>query len=377
MTAAIRFLHALAQALSAMALYSPGHPAARRAVDTAWEALAALLATEGEHVFLFLGTAPVFGGRVLHELTAWPWSPRLARAGMQRIAFTPDADRDGLQDLLQRLQLRFGGQDGADTAPPIPGISYGTVAVDEADLSAGRIAFDFDFDLGAVEGSRELRLDLTDELAAFAYIREQAAADTLAWSEADAIIRILLVHLENHPLPQAAAPADATSYPQVHAINTALLAMAAGRASGLERLDAHRLGMAALLHDLGMARIAPHLAFAERLTASERAEVETHPARGAELLLGMGGRATELAATVAWEHHLRPDGGGYPVRRTRLPMHWASRIVAVSSAFAALRCPRPFRAAWSPARVIAHLEEGAGSLMDAEAVALVVSLVRA
>ncbi len=375
MTEAIRFLHALAQALSAMALYSPGHPAAQRAVDTVWEALAALLATDGDHVFLFLGTAPVHAGRVLHELAAWPWAPRLARAGMQRIAFSREADRDGVQDLLQRLQLRLGGETGTETAPPIPGITYGTVAVDENGLGMQGLTFHLDLDI--VAGSRELRLDLTDEVAAFAYIREQAAVDVLAWSEADAIIRILMVHLENHPLPQVASSDDATAYPQVHAINTALLAMAAGRASGLERLDAHRLGMAALLHDVGMARLSPRLASAERLTASERVEVETHPARGAELLLGIGGRAAELAAIVAWEHHLAPDGSGYPVRRTRAPMHWASRLVAASSTFASLRSPRPFRPAWSPARAIAHLEEGAGTRLDAEAVALVASLVRA
>lgn len=374
MTEAIRFLHALAQALAAMALYSPGHPAVLRAVDTAWEALERLLADGEEHVFLFLGTAPVYAGRVLHELAAWPWSPRLSRAGMQRITFSSPADRDGLQDLLQRLQLRLGGQAEADTAPPIPGISYGTVDIDDTAIGVGSLLA---LNLGEQEGGgRELQLDLTDELAAFAYIRERAAADVLAWTEADAIVRILHVHLENHALPQAAPPSDATSYPQVHAINTALLAMAAGRATGLERLDTHRLGMAALLHDLGMARITPRLSLAERLTASERAEVETHPARGAELLLGKGGRTAELTATVAWEHHLHPDGSGYPVRRIRAPMHWASRLVAVSSTFASLRCPRPFRAAWSTARAVAHLEEGAGSRMDREAVALVLSLVQ-
>ena len=151
MTEAIRFLHALAQALAAMTLYSPGHPAVQRAVDTAWGALAALLADEEAHVFLFLGAAPVYAGRVLHELAAWPWSPRLSRAGMQRITFSAMADRDGLQDLLQRLHLRFGGQADIDTAPPIPGISYGTVDVDEAAMGVGSLLA---LDLGGGAGGR-------------------------------------------------------------------------------------------------------------------------------------------------------------------------------------------------------------------------------
>lgn len=374
MSEAIRFLHALAQALSAMALYSPGHPAAARAVQAAWEALEALLARAPEHNFLFLGAAPIHAGRPLHELAAWPWSPRLARVGMHRIEFVEGVSAEGLRTLLERIQVRFATGHAPDDEPvdPIPGVNYGTVAVDEAEQEPERLAEE----VAAVEGSRELMLDLSDELAAFAYIREQATVGAVARAETDAVIRILLGHLEHHALPQAAPPADPTVYPQVHAINTALLAMAAGRAAGLERPDAQRLGTAALLHDLGMARIPARLSYADRLSEAERAVVETHPAKGAELLLTAGGRGAELAAIVAWEHHLRPDGTGYPTRRFRAPMHWASRVVAVASTFASLRCPRPFRPAWAPARVVGYLEEGAGTVLDAEAAKLVVSLVR-
>lgn len=374
MSEAVRFLHALAQALSAMALYSPGHPAAGRAIDAAWEALQALMAVGDEQVFMFLGSAPIYGGRALHELAAWPWSPRLAHVGMHRVEFHPAATRAGLEELLGRIQVRFTtGQIPEDeSAVELPGINYGTVAIDEQEEDPERFAEE----VAAVEGSRELQLDLSDELAAFTFIREQATVGSVARAEADAIIRLLLGHLEHHALPQAAPPVDPKSYPAVHAINTALLAMAAGRAAGLERNDAHRLGTAALFHDIGMARIPAKLSYADRLSEAERAVVETHPARGAELLLTAGGRGAELAAIVSWEHHLRPDGTGYPTRRFRSSAHWASRVVAAASTFASLRCPRPFRPAWSPARVIAYLEEGAGTVLDAEAAKLIVSLVR-
>lgn len=374
MSEAIRFLHALAQALSAMALYSPGHPAARRAVEIAWNALEALLLREPEHNFLFLGGAPIHAGRPLHELTSWPWGARLAHVGMHRIEFQRAVTVEGLNELLERIQHRFatGVIPNEELATPLPGINYGTVAVDEVDDDIERVADE----VAAVEGSRELQLDLTDELEAFVFIREQATVGSVARAEVDAVVRLLLGHLEHHAVPQAAPPSEPTSYPAVHAINTTLLAMAAGRAAGLERSDLHRLGTAAILHDIGMARIPAKLSWADRLSEVERALVETHPARGVELLLTAGGRGAELAAQVAWEHHLRPDGTGYPARRFRTTPHWASRLVAVTSTFASLRCPRPFRPAWSPQRVIGYLTDGSGTVVDAESAALVISLVR-
>lgn len=374
MSEAIRFLHALAQALSSMALYSPGHPAARRAVAIAWDALEALLQREPAHNFLFLGGAPIHAGRPLHELASWPWGARLAQIGMHRIEFERTVTVEGLQILLERIQSRFstGLIPEEELSAPLPGINYGTVAVDETDDDLQRMADE----VATVEGSRELQLDLTDELDAFGFIREQATVGSVARAEVDAVVRLLLGHLEHHAVPQAAPPTEPTRYPSVHAINTTLLSMAAGRAAGLERSDLHRLGTAAILHDIGMARIPARLSYADRLSEAERALVETHPERGAELLLTAGGRGAELAAQVAWEHHLRPDGTGYPGRRFRTAPHWASRLVAVTSTFASLRCPRPFRPAWSPERVISYLTEGAGTVVDAESAALVISLVR-
>ncbi|MDZ4258821.1 MAG: HD domain-containing protein [Gemmatimonadales bacterium] len=374
MSEAIRFLHALAQALSAMALYSPGHPAARRAGETAWHALEALLECGPEHNFLFLGGAPIHGGRPLHELTSWPWGGRLAHVGMHRIEFRREATAEGLHELLERIQHRFatGVIPDEELDKPLPGINYGTVAIDEVEDDPDRIADE----VATVAGSREQQLDLSDELDAFSFIREQATVGSVARAEVDAVIRLLLGHLEHHAVPQAASPVEPTSYPAVHAINTTLLTMAAGRSAGLERGDLHRLGTAAILHDIGMARIPARLSWADRLSEAERTLVETHPAAGAELLLTAGGRSAELAALVSWEHHLRPDGTGYPDRRFRTTPHWASRLVAVTSIWASLRCPRPYRPAWSPERVIGYLTDGAGKVVDAEAAALLISLVR-
>jgi HD-GYP domain-containing protein (c-di-GMP phosphodiesterase class II) len=374
MSEAIRFLHALAQALSTTALYAPGHPAAARAIDTLWEALEALMAVEEEPTFLFLGGAPIHAGRALHELSGWPWGPRLSTAGIQRVEFDADAAPAGLTEFLVRTQLRLASGPDADTSEAsIEGIRFGLVEV------AGEGEQESD-DLVAEpesEEPEELVLDLTDELAAMAWILEEAREGRVARSEADTVVRILASQLERHPLPQVAVPEDFMAYPAYLAVNGALLAMAASQSAGIDRRGRHGLGVAALMADIGMTQLGEPFELRDSLPAQERTLMETHTTRGAQLLIEVGGRGFELAATVALEHHLRPDGNGYPARRYAPPPHWASRLVGVCAAYSALRAPRPFRPPWSALRAVGYLEEVAGTVFDIEAAGAVSSLVRA
>jgi hypothetical protein len=375
---AIRFLHALAQAFSAMNLYAPGHPAATRAITMAWQALEALLAQGPDHDFLFLGTAPIHAGRPLHELASWPWSPRLTKVDLHRIEFHAGITEDAFRRFLARVQARFigGGIAGDESEEGLEGIDYGPVVVEEAERAgAGRGMFPA-HDAPGPEGGAELVVDMRDELEAFQFIRTEAAAGRVAWAEAEAIVRLLIGYALQVRLPQVATSVTAEEYPAVHAINTTCLVIGAGRATGLERADLHRLAIAALLHDLGMAVLPARLTGASELSEADRAAVETHPALGAELLLSAGGAGADLAAIVAWEHHLRPDGTGYPQRRFRAPAHWASRLVSAASTYAALRCLRPFRAPWAPERALAYLKESAGTVHDVEAARSIIAIVR-
>jgi putative two-component system response regulator len=169
---------------------------------------------------------------------------------------------------------------------------------------------------------------------------------------------------------------DPVRYWLVHPVNTSLLVMASARAAGVDPTGCHRLGVAALFHDIGMTRLPPGIGNQSSLTPEDRLIVESHPREGARLLLDGGGRGLELAATVAYEHHLRPDGGGYPPRRFPVPPHWASRLIGTVAQFVTLRAPRPYRPAWSEERAISSLAEGAGTVFDVDAARLLVGLLR-
>ena len=79
------------------------------------------------------------------------------------------------------------------------------------------------------------------------------------------------------------------------------------------------------------------------LTDDERGVMEQHTEIGRDLLGDSGSELLELAATIAWTHHERWDGSGYPrgLKGEEIPL--AGRIVAVADVFDALTSDRPYR----------------------------------
>ena len=155
-------------------------------------------------------------------------------------------------------------------------------------------------------------------------------------------------------------------YNAIHAINVSVLVMALAEFLGLGGKDVHEFGMAALLHDLGMARVPRDLvAKPIELTDEERRIVERHPVDGARIIL-QSDKRMELGATVAYEHHLKPDGSGYPQGLFKRPIHFGSKLIRVCSVYNALRIERAHRAAYPAAQALLFIDERVGRDFDPE-----------
>jgi putative two-component system response regulator len=102
-----------------------------------------------------------------------------------------------------------------------------------------------------------------------------------------------------------------------------------------------------------------------KLTAEEREVMNTHPVEGARMII-----ATEpdldLAAVVAYEHHIMINGGGYPSLQYPRSCHQASRLTHVCDVYDALRTNRPYRDAWPAEKILAYIEERSGTEFDGE-----------
>lgn len=125
-----------------------------------------------------------------------------------------------------------------------------------------------------------------------------------------------------------------------HSTAVAVLSAVAGARIGVGRDRIGVLTTAALLHDVALL-IEPDLLHRD------------HPVAGAGRILLAAGPGHEIAAAVALEHHVRPDGTGYPgIGRTPHPF---SRIVAAADGFGHLVAgsdTRPPRAPGDALRVL-------------------------
>jgi HD-GYP domain-containing protein (c-di-GMP phosphodiesterase class II) len=165
-------------------------------------------------------------------------------------------------------------------------------------------------------------------------------------------------------------------YVAVHAINVSLLAMALAEFAGLDHTAVREIGLAGLLHDVGMARVPVELlAKADQLDPAERELVRQHPLEGARIIVEAEA-SFELAAVVAYEHHLRIDGAGYPELRFPRKPHFASQLVQLCDVYHALSSPRPFRQAWPADLVFAFINERAGFEFDPDLATKMVRMVK-
>ncbi len=150
-----------------------------------------------------------------------------------------------------------------------------------------------------------------------------------------------------------------------HTVNATVLALALGRAAGMDRRPLLELGIAAMNRDIGPAGDGEALLDPERQPlASMRAILGRH---------GVGFR-TLLRGVVAAEHHRYHDGhGGYPDLPDR-PPHLFSNIVALCAAYDALTCPRPGGGHLLPPDALIAITSSAGIAFDPRLVRVFVAM---
>jgi excisionase family DNA binding protein len=134
-------------------------------------------------------------------------------------------------------------------------------------------------------------------------------------------------------------------------------------------LDADLIRIASRLHDVGMAAVS-HAVTGKPgpLTPTERRELELHPGLGHAMLTGSGVVLLETAADIAFSHHERYDGAGYPRGLAGDEIPLAGRIAALADAFDALTTDRVYRSAGSLEQAVETLRAERGRHFDPDVV---------
>ena len=366
-----RFLGAFAQALAGMSLYGEGHPARARAVDTAYQELLDLQAKHPHPLFTFLGDEVIFGRLPLREMREWGWSNRLAEAGIQRLEFADHVTRDDfevfLEDVLARLTVE--GIDTAEARQQRPtAIKFGVVGV----RGSGELPAD-----GLPTAT--IALSLGEEVETIRWLHDEVQQrESLPLAEAEAVVRSLSVamHGDQQMILPLLQLKQFDEYTTTHSLNVSVLSMALAEYLEMAPSDVRAFGVAGLLHDLGKVRIPIEiLTKAGKLTPDERVVMNRHPVEGARLIFESE-EDLDLAAVVAYEHHIMLNGLGYPQVRYRRSCHEASNLVHVCDVYDALRTRRPYRDAWPVEQVLPYIEGRAGMEFDPHYVRVFIEMMR-
>lgn len=370
---AAKFLNGFAQAISTMGLYADGHPARERVIDSSYGLLRKLQEKDPTPQFSFLGLDVIYGQVALRELKEWDWGLRLAEAGVQRLEFAADTERDEYESFLSEVLIRLVPQaiDSSTRSPERRStIKFGAIGVKG---SEGVVRAD------ELLPTATIQYSLGEEADTIRWLHEEVQiSGELPLIEAESVVRSLSVAMHGDrdiviPLLQLK---EFDQYTTTHSLNVSVLAMALAEFIGLGPKDVRGFGVAGLLHDLGKVRIPLEvLTKPGKLTDEEWTIMRRHPSDGARIIYESD-RQLDLASAVAYEHHIMINGGGYPTRHFRRDCHKASRLVHICDVYDALRTRRPYREAWDSERVLANIQSGAGPDFDHELATAFIQMMR-
>jgi putative nucleotidyltransferase with HDIG domain len=379
MNEAFRYLSSLAQALAQMALYAEGHPARGRAADASFSQLRDLQRVDEHPAFSFIGREVVYKRHALRGMADWDWAERLSSAGVQRLEFdrqvTPEEYRIFLEDVTARIAL---AQSSALTPSPMPPgraatIHFGAIGLREVMDDATPTEHQREENASPAGGET----DFTEEADAIEWVHNEVKEKlTLPMAEAELVVMSLAHALrqEKEMFVPLLTLKEFDQYTTTHAINVAVLAMGLAEYLGLSPREARAYGLAGLLHDLGKVHVPQEiLRNPGTLSAEEAAIIRRHPVDGARIILN-GHRNHETCAVVAFEHHIRLDGSGYPERSIKRGCHHASLLVHVCDVFDALRTNRPYRVAWQSGTILEYIERRIGMEFDERAARAFISM---
>lgn len=157
---------------------------------------------------------------------------------------------------------------------------------------------------------------------------------------------------------------SADDYTLGHSVNVCILAALLGVTQGLAPAKLRELILGAMLHDVGKVCIRPEILQKEgQLNELEMLEMRQHTTRGFEVLR-KNPEISLLVAHVAFQHHERWAGGGYPRGLKGNDILGYARIVTVADVYDALVSDRVYRPGLPPRRALNIMVEGSPGFFE-------------
>ncbi|HHT9135927.1 MAG TPA: HD-GYP domain-containing protein [Candidatus Wunengus sp. YC60] len=136
---------------------------------------------------------------------------------------------------------------------------------------------------------------------------------------------------------------------RVHGINVAIFAIKIGNGLGYKKDQLIELGIAALIHDIGMCKIPDEVVNKEgSLTDEEYALIKKHPQFGYDIVFNSLGEKYKWLAEVVSQEQEREGGQGYPRGLKGNEIHEYAKVIGMVDVYEALSHSRPQRKQFLP-----------------------------
>ncbi|MFT5659394.1 MAG: response regulator RpfG family c-di-GMP phosphodiesterase/ribonuclease BN (tRNA processing enzyme) [Sulfurimonas sp.] len=136
-------------------------------------------------------------------------------------------------------------------------------------------------------------------------------------------------------------------------------------AYGLPKEEAELLKQASPMHDIGKVAIPDAILNKPgRFNAQERAIMDTHAELGYQMTNNSERPLLKAASIVAYEHHEKWNGTGYPQGKSGKDIHIYGRITAIADVFDALGSDRVYKKAWEDEKILKLFKDGRGKHFD-------------
>ena len=346
-----RLIVQVAAAIHTRALYAEQHPRVTQAAQAVLAALTAACSAgrATDVTFLVVGDDLAVDQRPMRKGSIYQQSfvDMLRRRGVERLTLARGLTTGECAQFLTAMA-------GSATPVTTDHIVVGRVEVESEEEARDTQSKPEPISPLQVEGMRDAFVRFKTERRASIHKMEE-----MVWSLMESLARSTREALPLAPLKSH------DEYTFIHSVNVSLLVLAQGRSLGIQGPMLHAMGVAALLHDVGKLAIPLEvLNKPGKLEGREWHIMTTHAELGAWQLSGVED-AAPLSILVAYEHHLRFDGGpSYPTLNTPRRPNLASQLTSIADTFDAVSTIRPYKKAFTRSVSLGILRERSGTFHD-------------
>ncbi|MEW6620473.1 MAG: HD-GYP domain-containing protein [bacterium] len=137
-------------------------------------------------------------------------------------------------------------------------------------------------------------------------------------------------------------------YTFAHSTNVCALTILLCVKREIKKSEIEEIALGAMLHDIGKTRLAEEILLKpDKLMIKEYEEVRKHPIYGYEIL-NENRRLSQITKLIAYQHHERWDGSGYPQSLSKDKIHPSVRLVSLVNLYDSLTMDKPYRSKFLP-----------------------------